>query len=127
MEAHIKRDMEQQDLLERMEKLLLEDGMGSFLPDPMILQHAICLLNHVVVQMVENELLSPLDQEVSMVIGKIKEFARTPEEGLILKQRLLEKLVEQGFTIPRQIYLNQRVFEEERLYDGHKAMDEVDP
>ena len=127
IEAYVKRELEQQEFLERIEKrLLLEnDGEGDYLSDPDILRHAEYLLASVREEML-GESTRCTNERVATVIDEVNQFARTPEEGMALKKRMLEKLIQQGFTTASGVYLHQCTMEPKRLYEGHRAMDEVE-
>jgi hypothetical protein len=57
--------------------------------------------------------------------ARIKDFCRTPEEEHELLARLLTKFTEAGLSDIHGAYLRQMVNEQEKLYEGHSAMDEV--
>ena len=45
---------------------------------------------------------------------------------MILKHKLLVMLLEVGFHDAESEHLRERVHEQEKLYEGHRAMDEVE-
>ncbi len=57
--------------------------------------------------------------------ARVKDFCRTPEEEHELLARLLTKFTEAGLSDIHSAYLRQTVHEQEKLYEGHSAMDEV--
>ena len=130
MEAWMKREGEQRDFLEELEKILVHDSEDDFLSDDKILERCQRLLELTVAEMrgdiaiVNRKDLS--DSLVMQAIERIRTFTRTKEEGMSLRRQLIEKLIVAGFHDAESEYLRQRVHEPEKLYEGYRAMDEVD-
>jgi hypothetical protein len=119
MEAWQKREMEQGQFLEKLHRELTHDNEGDPLDDDNVLEVARELLIATIYELGHENL--PRDETWQ----QISRFARTQAEGMILKRKLLVMLIKSGFHDAESAHLHERVHEQEKLYDGHRAMDEV--
>jgi hypothetical protein len=130
-EAYLKREMEQQEFLEGLERECSHDSDGDYLPDSTILHQAELLINEILYELKTSKSSWDIGtggdlNGTTLLIKQIDEFARTPEEAMVLKRRLLEKMIQYGFHDAEAAYLRQRVHQAKKLYNGHEAMDEVE-
>lgn len=135
VEAWQKRGLEQQELLERIMTdafRAIEDGDH----DTFFLMLTMELARNLIARRLTAQGPVPAylnvksnDQLVgsfcNKFMTKIKDFCRTPEEEHELLARLLTKFAEAGLSEIHSAYLRQTVHEQEKLYEGHRAMDEV--
>ena len=120
MEAWQKREMEQREFLEKLHHKLVHDAEGEYRDDNDILGIVRDLLNATLYE--QNPENSPRNE----TWRAINQFARTEAEGMILKHKLLVMLLESGFHDADSEYLRQQVHEQGKLYEGRRAMDEVE-
>ena len=69
---------------------------------------------------------SKVSAQLFSMLRQIKEFNRTPEEGLFLVWKIAEKSVERITTLFTYGYGHQRVLEQEKVYGGHATEDAPD-
>lgn len=120
MEAWQKREMEQKEFLKKLHRDAVHDDQGEYLEDDNILRVAKDLLEAVIYDMIhDNRSGYPLSREING-------FARTEAEGMTLKRRLLVMLIKSGFHDAESEHLRERAHEQEKLYEGHRAMDEIE-
>ena len=129
MEAWQKREGEQQELLKSTHQLIRESIEEMSEKESDEYRHFLAVAASLLQTLREGEggiVKAGSDLFANRAIAKIDEFARTPEEGKIIKIRLLEKLLVSGFSRAQGDYLGQCVHGQEKLYQGHRAMDEVE-
>jgi hypothetical protein len=136
IEAWQKRESEQQELVERLMRNAFrfnEDGdsemffmalavelTGNFIADRFA-DRGEDILPSLAVKIGDRL----IERYCTEVRAKVKEFSRTQEEERELLARLLLKFTEAGLSDVHSNYLRQKVHEQEKLYEGHRAMDEV--
>ena len=133
MEAWQKREAEQQQFLEELHREIMDavetatEKMGESETQEYIhLLKTADFLLRALIRQGQGRQKDWREVFVNPFIEKIENFARTPEESKVLQERLLKKVLESGLTKIHGEYLHQSVHEPEKLYEGHKTMDEVE-
>ena len=129
MEAWVRREMEQQDLLEEIHREIWDSVEQICKEESDEYRHFLAVADSLLHTLARDEgglVALGTDLIANAAIRKIEKFARTPEEAKVLEIRLLEKLLASGFSRAHSNYLRQRVHEQGKLYEGRRAMDEVE-
>jgi len=119
-----KREMEHRAFINGFYERVAEQADDAHDPDQYFLIMARWFLEAVIGERVN--MMEVTNPEVVSILTEINGFARTRAEAGMLKQDFLQRLLESGFHATQTEHLRERVHEQEKLYVGHGAMDEVE-
>jgi hypothetical protein len=123
MQAWQKHAIERRRFLGRLRDSILVVN-GEDVSDTEILNFSCILLETIIEERCGH--IETTNPHIVSVIEQINGFARLPAEASDIKHRLLKMLLREGFREASSNLLQAGVHEQERLYNGHRATDEVD-